>query len=346
MRKLILGIALIFALASPAYGASFTAPEAPESAQGLISAEKETFAEGLWYVIKSAVGQLEPKFAKACKVCFSLFAVVLLLSVMENFLKDRPGLLHLLSGLAIGGLLLAQSNVLIQLSVDTVQELSEYGKLLIPVMCAAMAAQGGAVTSGAIYGGTVLFNGLLSSGIAKLLIPLVYAFLALAVANCMNLSESLGKMKDTVKWLISWFLKIVLYVVTGYLSITGIISGTTDAVALKATRLTISGMVPVVGGVLSDASEAVLVGAGVVKNAVGVYGVIALVAIWIAPFLEVGVQYLLLKLTGILCDIFGVKSASGLIQDFATAMGLLLAMTATVCCLLLFSTVCFMRGVG
>jgi stage III sporulation protein AE len=192
----------------------------------------------------------------------------------------------------------------------------------------------------------VLFNGILSGGIAKLLIPLVYAFLAMAVGSSINGGTILGKLKDTVKWLITWFLKIVLYVLTGYLSITGIVSGSTDAMALKATRLTISGMVPVVGSVLSDASEAVLVGTGVVKNAVGVYGVIALLAIWIAPFLEIGVQYLLLKLTGVLCSSFGLKFASDLIQDFATAMGLLLAMTATVCFLLLFSTVCFMRGVN
>jgi stage III sporulation protein AE len=149
-----------------------------------------------------------------------------------------------------------------------------------------------------------------------------------------------------VKWLMTWCLKIILYVFTGYMGITGVVSGATDAAAMKATKLTISGMVPVVGGILSDASEAILVGAGVMKNAAGIYGLLAVISICIQPFLQIGVQYLLLKLTGAVCGVLGCKEISKLIQDFSTAMGLLLAMTGSVCLLLLISIVCFMKGVS
>ena len=115
---------------------------------------------------------------------------------------------------------------------------------------------------------------------------------------------------------------------------------------LYCPKLTMSGMIPVVGGMLSDASEAVLVGAGVMKNAVGIYGLLAILSVWLAPFLQIGTQYLLLKFTGTLCTAFGAKEPSRLIDQFSSAMGLLLGMTATMCLLLLVSTVCFMRGVG
>jgi len=144
----------------------------------------------------------------------------------------------------------------------------------------------------------------------------------------------------------TWGLKIILYVFTGYMSITGVITGTADAAAVKAAKLTISGAVPVVGGILSDASEAVIIGAGVMKNAVGVYGLLAVVAIWITPFLQIGSIYLLLKLTAIVCSVFGVKESSDLIEDFSGAMGLLLGMTGTVSLLILISTICFMKGMG
>jgi stage III sporulation protein AE len=130
------------------------------------------------------------------------------------------------------------------------------------------------------------------------------------------------------------------------MSITGVVSGTTDAAAVKAAKLTISGMVPVVGGILSDASESVLVGAGVMKSAVGMYGALALLAICAEPFLRIGIQYLMLKATGAVCEMFGSKQLTALIQNFCAAMGILLAMTGSVCLLLLISTVCFMKGVG
>ena len=130
------------------------------------------------------------------------------------------------------------------------------------------------------------------------------------------------------------------------MSITGVVSGTTDAAALKAAKMTISSVVPVVGGILSDASESVLVSAGLMKNAAGIYGILAILAVFLEPFLRIGAHYLILKLTAALCGVFGSKQMTELIGDFSSAMGLLLAMTGATCLLLLISTVCFMKGVG
>ena len=107
--------------------------------------------------------------------------------------------------------------------------------------------------------------------------------------------EILKKLCGFVKWLSVWILKMILYVFTGYIGITGVVSGPTDAAALKAAKLTISGFVPIVGGILSDASEAVLVSAGVVKNAAGIYGILAIGAVCLGPFLKIGLHYLMLK---------------------------------------------------
>ena len=130
------------------------------------------------------------------------------------------------------------------------------------------------------------------------------------------------------------------------MTISGVITGTVDQSALKATKLTIAGMVPVVGGILSDASEAVLIGAGMVKYAAGIYGLLAVMAIAIEPFLRIGIHYMMLKITATLCGIFLEKEVAELLQDFASAMGLLLAMTGCVCVILIISMVCFMKGMS
>ena len=111
-------------------------------------------------------------------------------------------------------------------------------------------------------------------------------------------------------------------------------------------RLAGAGVVPVVGGILSDASEAVLVSAGLVKNAAGIYGILALLAVCLEPFLRIGSQYLVLKAVSLICAVLGENSVTSLSEDFSAAMGLLLAMTGSVCLLMLISTVCFMKGVG
>jgi stage III sporulation protein AE len=191
-----------------------------------------------------------------------------------------------------------------------------------------------------------MINTILTNGISVLLIPMIYVYLALSTAAAATGEKMLDSLGDFVQWLTSWSLKIILYVFTGYMSITGVVSGSVDATALKAAKLTMSGFVPVVGGILSDASDAVILGAGVMKNSVGVAGLIALIAIWIAPFLKIGTMYLCLKVTAALCEAFEVPKVNGLLKRYSTAMGLLLGMTAAICILLLVSVVCFMKGVA
>lgn len=346
MKKLVLILLLLSGLTVPARAAELTAPLAPDSAQDLMPEDTQSFGEGLLYVFKSAMATLQPEITAGCGICLSVMAVMLLTSMVSGFPGRTKDVTELVGTMAVACLLLSNANTLIGDAADTVKELSEYGKLLLPVMATALAAQGGVTGSAAIYTGTALFDGLLCTLVSRLLVPMVYIFLALAIGTGAIGEDLLKRLRDFIKWLVSWCLKTVMYVFTGYITITGVVSGTTDQAALKAAKLTISGAVPVVGGILSDASEAVLVSAGVVKNAVGVYGLLAVAAIAMGPFMRIGVQYLLLKLTAAVCGIFGSKRTTDLVGDFAGAMGILLAMTGAVCLLLLISMVCFMKGVG
>lgn len=346
MSRWIIIILTLFLFAAPVSAQEWTAPEPPDPAMDLMPEETDSFWEGAGQILMEALPQVMPSLSECAGVCISIFAVTILLSVLKAFPGNTTFTTDLAGSAAIGILLLQPANSLIALGAETVRSVSEYGKMLLPVMTAALAGSGGTTTSAALYAGTTLFDAILGTIVSSVLVPLLYIFLCFSIAKCALGEESLKKLSDFVKWLMTWCLKTVLYVFTGYISITGVISGTADAAAVKATKLTISGMVPVVGGILSDASEAVLVGAGLVRSAAGIYGLLATVAICVGPFLQIGIQYLLLKATGAVCQIFGTKRCVSLVQDFSWAMGLLLAMTGAGCLLLMVSVICFMRGVG
>ena len=344
MKRFLIMVITAFLMAMPVHAMDITAPEVPESGEALLRGQPETFSEGLWALFKEAVALLEPSLADASGVCLQIAAMAVLVSVVKLLPGTSSDTVELIGVIAAAAAMLQPAGTLIHAAADTVRELSEYGKLLIPVMTAALAAHGGLSASTALYTGTVIFDAVLSSLISNVIVPAVYIFLCLGVASCALDAQMTEKLKGFVKWLMTWMLKIVLYVFTGFIAITGVVSGSVDATALKATKLTISGAVPVVGGILSDASEAVLVSAGVMKNAAGVYGLLAILAVWAGPFLRIGAQYLLLKGTGAFCGTMDARRLGKTVQDFASGMGLLLAMTGAVCLFLMISVVCFMRG--
>lgn len=346
MKRCILVLVLAAFLVFPVSAMEFTAPPAPEAAQPYMPNQNETFGEGLWYIIKSAISGLRPDLAESARICLSLIAIVLLLSIVKDLTENASGSIRIVCAVGIGVLLLQPVNSMIQLGTATIVEMSEYTRLLLPVLTAAVAAQGGVTSSAALYTGTVFFITLLTTVISRLLVPALYVYLCLCVAGCAISQDTLKRLRDFVKWALAWCLKWILYIFTGYISLTGVISGTVDSSTLKAAKLTISGAVPVVGGILSDATETILVSAGAMKNAAGVYGIFAVLAVCVSPFLQIGGQYLLLKLSGAVCNIFGYKPAVTLVEDFSSGMGFVLAMTGTVCILLLISLVCFMKGMN
>lgn len=340
MIRFLLTMLLVLALAPRAGAAQLMPPEPPGDTA--MPRQTEDLAAGLWELVSSALGALGPDWKQACRTSLSLLAAALMMALLRW--GQSKALADLAGTGVLAGTLLGSTRAMIRLGTTTVQQLCDYGKLLFPVMTSALAAQGGITSSAALYAATAMLDAVLSALIASLLIPMVYLFLALATANSALGEDLLKRLRDLLRGAVIWCLKILLTVFTTYMSITGVVSGATDAAALKAAKLTISTVVPVVGGILSDASESVLVGAEVMKNAAGIYGILTILAVFLQPFLRIGLHYLLLKATAAVCGIFG--SGAGLIEDFSNAMGLLLAMTGSVCLMMLVSTVCFLKGVG
>ena len=345
MRTLLI-ILLLIGMVIPVHATQITAPAVTGEAEALMPTEMPGFGEGLLYILKTAVKALRPDLTDSCRLCMSVIGIALLVSVLGSVSEKTADLVSVAGVLAVGALFLGKANTMIRMAAETVSEISNYGKLLLPVMTAAVAAQGGGVSSAAWYTGTAFFDTLLGTLISSLLVPMVYLFLALVIGYCAMGENALKQFRDFLKWLITWSMKTVLYVFTGYMSVSGVITGGTDKAALKAAKLTISGAVPVVGGIMSDASETILLGAGVVKNAAGVYGLLAVIAILILPFLRVGILYLLLRGTSAICGMFSADKISQIVQGFTDAMGFLLGMTGTVSLLFLISIVCFLKGVG
>ena len=346
MKKILMILLALSLLVIPVQAMEFEPPVVPDSGDRYMPDNTESFGEGLLFILRQAIDQFLPETAQAMGVCLSIIAAMLLVRLADSFPGASQQVIHLVATLLLGILLLKPSNSMIQLGIQTVSELSQYGKLLIPVLTGALAAQGGVTSSTSLYAITVFFVSVLTTLIVKLTVPMIYIYVCLSLLNNAVGDELLLNLRNFLKWLITWSLKIVLYVFTGFLGITGVVSGAADASAVKALKLTVSGMVPVVGGIISDASETILISASVMKGAAGVYGILAIIAVFIGPFLKIGVQYLTLKITGSMCMMLSNKKESELIKDFSSGMGMVLGMVGTVGLLLLISVVCFMKGMS
>lgn len=333
-------------LAVPAAAAGISAPEVPEAGRGIMPGNTDSFGGALLELAGNGADLLEDELESAGGICGRILACSVLITLLPLLSEKLRSLAYLSGAVVLSSLMLGHTNSLIGYASRALREICEYGKLLCPVMTTALAAQGGITASAALYAGTTAFISLMSMLVSGVMIPMVYLYLLFSITHCGLGDAFLKKMGETVKTCLVWILKTLLIVFTTYMSITGVVSGNADAAALKAAKVTISSTVPVIGSILSDASESVLVSMGLVKNAAGIYGIVAVSAVFLGPFVKLGLQHLLLKATAAVCSLYADKHISELVEHFSVAMGLLLAMVASGCVLVLVSTVCFMKGMN
>lgn len=346
MRKILAVLIIAIFTIIPTKAMEFEPPDIPDTGEIYMPEEELSFTEALWYILSQALEMVTPEIASAVKMGAGLIASVFLLSVVGCFPNVSENALKICSALVIGTILFHPSGTMISMATDVIQDMTHYASVLLPVMGSAMAAQGYIYTSGALCAATSVLTGVLSVLIAKIIVPMLYIFICISFICSVSNETFLLNLQGQIKSLIVWSMKTVLYVFTGYLTITGAVCGTVDSSAVRAAKLTFAQMIPVVGGIISEASESILISAGTMKNSAGIYGILSIIAVFIGPFLKIGVSYIVMKISVAICSVFASKQAGVLLNDFSAAMGMVLGMIGTVCVLLLIGVASFMRGVS
>ena len=280
------------------------------------SASHETLWQGLGDLWHSACAYVRTALETQASGAALLLGVVLLCSLAESCLAAAdspcvPRYVSVAGALAITLVAAGDFHRMMGLGVETMSQLEVFSKALLPTLSAAVAAGGGYITAGARQVATVFFTDLLISLIRQVLLPLLYACIAAAAADAVVPGHSLQKIGQGLRKCAAWAL----------------------------TRTAIATAVPVVGSIISDAAGTVLAGAGMLKGAIGVFGLLAVLAICLTPFITMAVQYLLYKLAAFLAGTVTQEPLADLIDALGSAFGLMLGMTGSCALALLISII-------
>ena len=339
MRRLILALLLLLPLlAVPCSGAEVPSfpqvDELLEEAEGYGVEGTDGLEAGARSILSAAGAQLDGLIRRSLRLGLKLMSVVLLCGLAEGAcLEGRSGGLQaveMAGALAVTALTVSDMTVMVGLGRETIAKMDDFSGLLLPAMATLTAATGGVSGAAVRQGATVLCSSLLIRGIDGLLVPLLYAYIAACCAHAALGSDGLKKLAALIKGTIVFLLTAGLLVFVGYLTASGAIAGSADAAAVKAAKMTISRAIPVVGGILSEAAETVLAGAGVLRGTV---------AICLTPFLQLALHYLTYKGAAALTGTVAGPRLSGLMDNLGGAFGLILGMTGSCALVLLFSIV-------
>ncbi len=236
-------------------------------------------------------------------------------------------------------------DALIGLGRETVETMDLMGKTLLPALSAATAAAGGITAAAARQVATVFFSQFLLGLIRGLLLPMVYLYVGVVTAGAVLEESLLETLARGIKKVIGWGLTGLTALFTLYLSVVGAAAGAADAAAVRAARSAVSALVPVVGGILSDAAGSLVAGASVIRGMTGVFGLLAVLSVCLGPVLRLGGQYLLYQGAAMAASAAGSRRPARLVGQLGEAFALVLAMAAASAALLMIAIVSSLTAV-
>jgi stage III sporulation protein AE len=220
----------------------------------------------------------------------SLITIALIAALFTNFSMafksnnvSETG--YYITYLLLFGLLISSFITASKIASTTISTILDFMKALVPTYFMSVAFTSGATTSLVYYEAALTLITLVDFLIIKIIIPMINFYLVIMLANNLSKEDMLSRLADLFSTAISWLLKSMLAAVVGFHAIQGLIVPVVDQVK-RSALLKASEALPGIGDALGGVTETIL-GAGVLlKNAIGVAGLIAIIIMSAVPFLK------------------------------------------------------------
>ena len=273
----------------------------------------------------------------------SILAIIvihtILKSISESLENDNIArLIYYVQYILIVTIIMMNFSDIVQSVKSTCNDLIGFMNLLIPLLITLMVYTGSIATSGILEPIILFLINFLGNLIQNLIIPVVLVFTSLIVISKISNNIQIEKLSKFLKSGIVWFFGIVLTIFVGVVSLEGTLSSSVDGITAKTTKAIVSSAIPVVGKILGDAVDTVL-GCGILlKNAVGVIGIIVLIGICIVPILKLSILTIAYKLMSAICEPIAEKNILGLLDQIGDVYKILLAVLSSIAVMVIIGT--------
>jgi len=209
---------------------------------------------------------------------------------------------------------------------------------LVPLLVTLMLTTGNIASAGITEPIILFIITFIGNFITTVLIPFILIANVLGIVSKVSPRVQVDKLSKFFNSSVVWVLGIVLTIFVGVLSVEGSLSSTVDGITAKTAKAAVTNFIPVVGKILGDAVDTVIGCSNVLKNAVGIVGVIVIVCICIGPIIRLAILMALYYLAGAICQPIADEKIVKLLDQMGDTFKMLLAIMCSVSVMLIVGT--------
>ena len=192
-----------------------------------------------------------------------------------------------------------------------------------PPLITIMSVLGGSVSASIYKPQLAVFALVIGKVFSNVILPLFIATIAFCLIGNLSATIKMDKIQSAIRYASTLIVNCGFGLFMTYLTIAGITGGMVDGVSIKAAKFVLSGYVPILGGYLSQGFDLISAGCVLIKNSIGMIGILSVLYMIMKPILHATIFSFALKIVASLIQPLGDKRISDFLYSVSNATKIL-----------------------
>lgn len=286
-------------------------------------------------LLKNAWSLLGQEVAAAAVTLGSIIVIIIihgiLKSISENLQNEGISqVAYYVQYILIVSIVMANFADILTMVKDTIQNLVSFINMLLPILITLMVTTGNIASATMLQPILIFIITVVGNLITNVIIPIVLVSTALGIISQISDKIQIGKLSKFLKSSSIWVLGIILTLFVSTASLEGSLTSSVDGVTSKTAKAAVSSVIPVVGKILGDAVETVIGCSGILKNALGIVGIVIIIGICISPIIKLSILMIIYYLGAAVCQPIADSKIINLLDHMGDTFKILLGILSSV----------------
>lgn len=270
------------------------------------------------------IGEIKINLEFISKILVLCLISAILTNIQSSFERSSiSSLANYITYILVAMIMIGGFYQLIEAALKAVNSMVKFMDLLLPVLLTFLVIAGGPQTKIMFHPMIILTVNGISFIIVNIIFPMIYFSFIVSILSNLSDRIELKKLSELARQIISFIISAAFTVFIGLMTIYGL-SSKIDGISIRTAKFAIDNFVPIVGGFLSDTVDTVIGFSAMLKNGIGVIGLMVLMVITLFPVIKVAALLLIYKVTGAVIEPIVSKNISGLFSDVGKTLLMIL----------------------
>jgi stage III sporulation protein AE len=242
--------------------------------------------------------------------------VGLLRNLADSFSKDTVSNLGIVvCSCCVMVLCLKSFMDIYQVCSSAVETMTVTMQALLPILVPLLITMGGFASGGILNPLIVTAITIFNSVLQRFIMPAIYVSCIFILVNSLSEKDYVKKLALLIRGAAVTVMGLSVTLFSGLTMLQGIVTKTADGMLAKTAKYSVDNFVPIVGGFAADSLDLILSCAAIIKNGIGIFGLIILLTLLIIPLVKILAVALVFKITAVVIEPIGNKTISDCVNE-------------------------------